>query len=163
MARNDKMDRFPRTLQPWHYEVLLLHVQGVGVLEIGRMLEKSKQTISNVINSPLGKGVLETIRNQTINTMRAVQTRLQTIAPEIVEKLIDSAHNAPESSSRVRAQVRLLEMAGHTVTQHMIIERPDAIQEEYAGMTDEEIKEKVLGKIAAKPPKDKGPDGSLLQ
>ena len=154
-----------RFLKSWHYEALMLHAQGVPHRELAKKYDVSYQSIKNIVNSAVGRNLLETIRNQTITTMREVQARLQSVAPEMVEGLINEARTAPESATRARAQIRLLEMAGHQPTQHMVIERPDAVEEEYKDQDESQIKQRVLDKISAKPvkAKDKGPDGSLLQ
>jgi len=160
MAHNDSIDRFPRVLQPWHYTAMLLCVQGMAKREVARHLGKSYQTIKNVMASPLGKAALEQICNKTIDTMREVRTIAQLHAPEMIDLLLREARNGSESSARVRAQIRLLEIAGHGTTHTLVVDHSE-VEEEFKDLGEDELRAKLLNKI--KPVKDKGPDGSLLQ
>lgn len=161
MAHNDKMDRFPRSLKPWHYEALLRFSQGERMRKIADDMGFSYQTVKNALNSPLGKQVLDTIRAQTISTIQQVQATAQVFAPEMIDLLLKEARTATESSSRVRAQMRLLDMAGHKPIQHVVVERPDALDEEYKDLDEAEIRAKALAGIGGKD-KAQGPDGKLL-
>jgi hypothetical protein len=156
---NDKMDRFPRSLKAWHYEALLRFSQGERMRKIADDMGFSYQTVKNALNSPLGKQVLDTIRAQTISTIQQVQTTAQLYAPEMIELLLREARGAMESSSRVRAQMRLLDMAGHKPIQHVVVERPDEIETEFKDLNEDQLREKVLAKLGTK---DKGPDGKML-
>lgn len=159
MAHNDKMDRFPRQLRPWHYEALLRFSQGERMRRIADDMGFSYQTVKNALQSPLGKQVLDTIRVQTISTIQQVQATAQVFAPEMIDLLLKEARKAPESSSRVRAQMRLLDMAGHKPIQHVVVERPDEIETEFKDLNEDQLREKVLAKLGTK---DKGPDGKML-
>ena len=73
-----------------HHEILRRTFLGQKALVIARILGITSQTVSNTINSDLGRQILERMHDKGEDSVVDVQKRILEHAPEALEVVIDT-------------------------------------------------------------------------
>jgi len=101
-----------------HREILRRHFVGQKAAEIAKDLSISKQTVSNTINSPLGKEILEALHQGADRSSEDIQARIKELAPEALDVVEGILTNEGEPSKlRSGLALKVLGLAGYVEPQ----------------------------------------------
>jgi predicted transcriptional regulator len=145
-------------LKPVHLLMIRLFWSGQTLAEIASKVGYTPQQVMNVVHSDHAKDILQQLQSAAIDSMEEVQDRINEAAPELLNKKLQHALYSSDEKVSNRACTELLHMAGHVPVQRVKIEREDAVSKKYEGLTEDELRNKLLDSI-----RDKGPDGRPLQ
>jgi len=96
-----------------HHEILRRTFLGQKAPNIARILDITTQTVSNTLNSDLGKQILECMHERGADSVVDVQQRIQEHAPEALGVLIDTMKDKGEDSRhRTKLAQDILDRAG---------------------------------------------------
>jgi hypothetical protein len=112
----------------------------------------------NVLHDQSAQEILAQLQDGAMDSMEEVHRQLNDVAPRVLRKKINLALNSADEKVSNAACTDLLHMAGHMPVKRVRIEQPNDLDKKYEGLTEDEIKQKILDQLAGR-----GPDGKMLQ
>jgi len=165
-----------RRLSPRDFRILFLWVRGLSFIEIAERVSAetgrscSAALVSKVVRSEAAQEILARVESHTLDTMNAVQTDLQMVAPAALARKIQIAMESKDERLANKSCTELLAMAGNGPVRRVSVEPRDAAGDKFGAKTDEQIRASLIA-IAQKqtdPVSDEpdepgeGPDGNML-
>lgn len=152
-----------KRLRPDHLKMIQLHWQGRDNSEIASALGFTPQQVSNVLNSPLARSLLDQLQNSTLDSMGEVNAELQLAAPIAAERLIHQLHSPNEVIAN-RAANQILDRAHGTPLKRVQVQATSQIDKRYEGKTEAEIRQAMLDELGSLGiiEQQLGPDGKPL-
>lgn len=142
-------------IQAIHREIIRRHFVGQKASEIANALNISKQTISNVVNSPLAKELIEALHNGADRSAEDISGRIKSLAPEALDVVEDTIRDDAEPTKlRTNLAMKVLGLAGYVEPQKKqvaigvgLINQEDIsnIRNAVRGQQVEEVEAEVVG------------------
>jgi len=135
------MSYSPRRVQPKQMEVLRLAVAGWSAVKIADQLGLSVVTIGNIINSPLGQGIIASLqqrRNELVVDLDKEVSECAASAMNLVKDAVAGRLGGLKPEDRVRTALTMLAAAGHgPVKRADVHQRTEIIDAEFLRALDE--------------------------
>jgi hypothetical protein len=140
--------------------MIRLHWAGESNIDIAARTGFTPTQVCNVLSSPEAQAILAEISASAFDSTKEVGQKLQLAAEEALDVKISLLH-CGDLRVENSASTDLLYMAGHSPTKRIHVTGPSAVEKEFEGLSDEEIRQKVLSEFDDKS-KGNGPDGRPL-
>lgn len=142
---------YVKNFRPRHLAVLRLWAQGYTNDEIATMTNYTPSVVSQITNCPEAKALMAEMQDSTFASIADVQTTLQACAPALLEEKIKLALTAKDERVRSVSCSDLLGLAGHTPVKRVELTKVEEIENDYAGKSDEEIREHIRQELGLGP------------
>ena len=134
-------------MQAWHEVALRMYFMGYKQKHIVRAVEKHKNTIDQLVHSPLGRAFLDAEREKTLALFEQTHTELRLLLPRAVQECRD-ALDSKDAGRRDKAWKFILESQGFTPVRRVEVRRIKAGEEgDWVGKSAEEMREMALAAL----------------
>lgn len=139
----------PKIMPPWGAEACLKYMMQINMVAIAAELSEAGREpvtvimVRRLINSPLGKQTLESIRRERFETTREVANHIHALAPRALEEMRRELES-PDEEIRHRAAKWILEADGHTPLRKIEVRRRVADEADLEGLTLEELQRRAI-------------------
>lgn len=135
--------------RPIHYEVVRRAFTLMPHDEIAASLGLAYNTVCSILNSVEGREVMDRLQNRTLDLTAEQHVVIQAAIPQIVERKIETALNAPDWKLRDKAQTDLMAVAGLTPQTRVVVQTEDPATAPYRGLSEAELRRKLLDELTA--------------
>jgi hypothetical protein len=104
----------PRKFRARHRLVVAMHLAGFKNNEIAERLRFTKERVSQILSDPRAKLEIERLAPEVARNVADVHLKMQLVAPEMLDILIDQARTSVDEKVVQKAAFGLLDRAGYT-------------------------------------------------